>query len=50
VIALLCRRFLEEPYASRLPRDWYSESPSELASRRPAEDIREFFASYDSRP
>jgi len=50
VIALLCRRFLEEPYASRLPRDWYTESPAELASRRPAEDIREFFESYGSRP
>jgi DNA excision repair protein ERCC-2 len=44
VIALLCRRFLEEPYASRLPRDWYGESPSELVTQRPAEAIREFFA------
>jgi DNA excision repair protein ERCC-2 len=50
VIALLCRRFLEEPYASRLPRDWYAESPAELASRRPAEEIREFFDSHGSRP
>ncbi len=48
VIALLCRRFLEEPYASRLPRDWYAESPNELASRRPAEDIRAFFACLGS--
>ena len=46
VIALLCRRFLEEPYASRLPRDWYTESPNELLSQRPAEEIREFFESY----
>ena len=23
VIALLCQRFLQEPYASHLPRDWY---------------------------
>jgi hypothetical protein len=45
----MCRRFLEEPYASRLPRDWYAESPAELASRRPAEDIREFFESYGAR-
>ena len=46
VIALLCARFLEEPYASRLPRDWYGETPAELATRRPAEEIREFFARY----
>jgi DNA excision repair protein ERCC-2 len=45
VIALLCRRFLEEPYVSRLPRDWYSDTPDELVSRRPADEIREFFAS-----
>jgi DNA excision repair protein ERCC-2 len=44
VIALLCRRFLEEPYVSRLPRDWYEESPSELVTHRPAEEIREFFS------
>jgi DNA excision repair protein ERCC-2 len=50
VIALLCRRFLEEPYASRLPRDWYAESPAELASRRPAEEIREFFDNPGGRP
>ncbi len=46
VIALLCRRFLEEPYASRLPRDWYEESPHELLSQHPAEEIREFFNGY----
>jgi DNA excision repair protein ERCC-2 len=46
VIALLCARFLEEPYASRLPRDWYGETPSELATRRPADEIREFFERY----
>jgi DNA excision repair protein ERCC-2 len=43
VIALICRRFLEEPYASRLPRDWYDESPYELVTQRPADVIREFF-------
>jgi DNA excision repair protein ERCC-2 len=47
VIALLCARFLEEPYASRLPRDWYDESPRELATRKPADEIREFFGSYE---
>jgi DNA excision repair protein ERCC-2 len=46
VIALLCHRFLEEPYVSRLPRDWYLETPDELVSQRPAEEIREFFESY----
>ena len=46
VIALLCRRFVEEPYASRLPRDWYAESPQELVSRDPAREIREFFEPY----
>jgi DNA excision repair protein ERCC-2 len=46
VIALICHRFVEEPYASRLPRDWYSGSPKELVTRRPAEEIREFFEGY----
>ncbi|HEY7113734.1 MAG TPA: helicase C-terminal domain-containing protein [Thermoanaerobaculia bacterium] len=49
VIALICRRFLEEPYASRLPRDWYGETPAELVTNRPAEEIREFFEKYDTR-
>ncbi|HEX4121431.1 MAG TPA: ATP-dependent DNA helicase [Verrucomicrobiae bacterium] len=43
VIALLCQRFLQEPYASRLPRDWYDESPLELISRSPAQAIQQFF-------
>jgi len=47
VIALVCARFLEEPYASRLPRDWYEESPRELSTRHPADEIREFFGSYE---
>lgn len=47
VIALVCARFLEEPYASRIPRDWYEESPRELATRHPADEIREFFGSYE---
>ncbi|MGE5278504.1 MAG: helicase C-terminal domain-containing protein [Acidobacteriota bacterium] len=46
VIALICRRFVEEPYASRLPRDWYEETPMELVTNRPAEEIREFFEKY----
>jgi DNA excision repair protein ERCC-2 len=43
VIALLCQRFLQEPYVSRLPRDWYDESPLELIARTPAREIKEFF-------
>ena len=43
VIALLCQRFLQEPYVSRLPRDWNDESPLELISRSPAKEIQEFF-------
>ena len=50
VIALICRRFVEEPYASRLPRDWYDETPMELVTHRPADEIREFFARYDGAP
>jgi DNA excision repair protein ERCC-2 len=45
VIALLCQRFLQEPYVSRLPRDWYDESPLELITRSPAQAIQEFFKS-----
>ncbi|MFO1487645.1 MAG: ATP-dependent DNA helicase [Verrucomicrobiota bacterium] len=44
VVALLCGRFLEEPYCGRLPRDWYRNSPRELISENPGRDIREFFS------
>jgi DNA excision repair protein ERCC-2 len=44
VIALLCRRFLQQPYSAHLPRDWYDDSPVELASADPAAEIRKFFA------
>jgi DNA excision repair protein ERCC-2 len=43
VIALLCQRFLQEPYAGHLPRDWYDESPLELIARAPAEEVQKFF-------
>ncbi len=46
VIALICRRFLEKPYARYLPRDWYSDTPEELVTNSPADEIREFFAKY----
>jgi DNA excision repair protein ERCC-2 len=47
VIALLCQRFLQEPYVSRLPRDWYDESPLELITRSPAQSIEKFFKSVN---
>jgi DNA excision repair protein ERCC-2 len=50
VIALLCRRFLQEPYASHLPRDWYDQSPAELAAPDPAGEIRKFFSEHPARP
>jgi DNA excision repair protein ERCC-2 len=43
VIALLCQRFLQQPYASHLPRDWYDQSPLELIARAPAAEIQKFF-------
>jgi len=49
VIALLCRRFLKEPYVSHLPRDWYDRSPAELAAADPAGEIRRFFAGRERR-
>jgi DNA excision repair protein ERCC-2 len=45
VIALLCQRFLQEPYASHLPRDWYRDSPLELVARSPAAEIQKFLNS-----
>jgi DNA excision repair protein ERCC-2 len=44
VIALVCRRFLQNPYRRFLPSHWYDESPEELASREPGETVRAFFA------
>jgi hypothetical protein len=35
---------LQKPYAGRLPRDWYDDSPMELIAREPAAEIRKFFA------
>jgi DNA excision repair protein ERCC-2 len=46
VIALICGRFLEAPYARYLPRDWYTESPMELVTHDPVTEIREFFEKY----
>ncbi|HEX9163190.1 MAG TPA: ATP-dependent DNA helicase, partial [Thermoanaerobaculia bacterium] len=43
VIALFCRRFTQEMYTRYFPSDWYSESPRELISKKPASEIRDFF-------
>ena len=37
VIALVCRRFLQNPYRKFLPSHWYDESPGELACLRAGE-------------
>ena len=47
VIALLCRRFLEEPYAAVPAARLVRRDARRSSSRdRPAEEIREFFESY----
>ncbi|MFL6247644.1 MAG: helicase C-terminal domain-containing protein [Thermoanaerobaculia bacterium] len=43
IIALLCKRFTQESYTRYFPADWYEESPRELVSRKPANEIRSFF-------
>ncbi|HXM76793.1 MAG TPA: ATP-dependent DNA helicase, partial [Thermoanaerobaculia bacterium] len=43
IIALLCRRFTLESYTRYFPSDWYEESPRELISKKPANEIRAFF-------
>ncbi len=43
VIALICQRFLQSPYADYLPKDWFDETPAELIAQNPAEEIRNFF-------
>jgi DNA excision repair protein ERCC-2 len=43
VIALLCKRFTQEPYTRFFPTDWYEETPRELVSRKAASEIRSFF-------
>ena len=35
VIALLCQRFIQMPYADYLPKDWYDETPAELIAQNP---------------
>jgi len=47
VIALVCRRFLAEPYVSLLPADWTAGDPASLRSQDPAADVRAFFLALD---
>lgn len=49
VIVLVCRRFLQNPYRRYLPRDWYEESPDELAREDPAAATEEFFRTASQR-
>lgn len=43
VIALVCRRFLQNPYRKFLPSHWYDDSPGELACLSPGDSVRAFF-------
>jgi DNA excision repair protein ERCC-2 len=43
VIALICQRFLQMPYADFLPKDWFDETPAELTAQNPAKEIASFF-------
>jgi DNA excision repair protein ERCC-2 len=44
VIALICQRFLQMPYADFLPKDWFDETPAELIAQNPVEEIQKFFS------
>ena len=43
VIALVCRRFLTQPYVSLLPADWTAGDASLLHREDPAAEVRAFF-------
>ena len=43
VIALICQRFIQMPYAEYLSKDWYDETPAELIAQNPVEEIQKFF-------
>jgi DNA excision repair protein ERCC-2 len=43
VIALICQRFLQIPYADFLPKDWFDETPAELIAQNPSKEIAGFF-------
>ena len=43
VIALLCKRFTQPMYTRYFPPDWFEDSPRELVSKKPVDEIRAFF-------
>ena len=43
VIALICRRFLREPYVALLPSDWTGGEPRQLRCTDPGAAVRAFF-------
>lgn len=43
-IVLICRRFLQEPYASLLPEEWTGGNPSSLKLKNLPSAIRRFFS------
>jgi DNA excision repair protein ERCC-2 len=50
VIALICQRFLQMPYADYLPKDWFDETPAELIAQNPMENIANFFKTNSHHP
>ena len=45
IIALLDKRFAEEPYIDAIPPEWYRSDPRELVSEDPERDLAEFWES-----
>lgn len=50
VIALLCQRFVQEPYAAHMPRDWFNDSAIELVVKDPVAEVKNFFANSKIAP
>ncbi len=50
VIALICKRFLSDPYRSLLPEAWTGGDPASLRREDTAAAVREFFVNLDARP
>ena len=48
VIALVCRRFLRDPYAALLPREWTGGHPEALRRDDPVAAVRGFFAASET--
>ncbi|MDD5562294.1 MAG: ATP-dependent DNA helicase [Thermoanaerobaculaceae bacterium] len=50
VIALVCKRFLADPYRSLLPEEWTGGDPASLRRDDPAAAVRAFFLTLAERP